>query len=212
MATKTKEAPTLSPKMSAVALVAAMAGKAQSKKGSREAKPTAVDPSMDATIEQWINADQEEAKWKSIKATAEAQLLEFGRKARVAACRKIGKVESTIRLNGKLNMTAKCQYSKIPIGSEDKLREVFGDSYDQYFLTKTDLSLNEAAVNDPQVLQELVEAIGADKFNAWFTALQVIEVTESFHTDVTLKPAIEEKAKPLIESEIIKPYKASFRQ
>ena len=212
MATKVKEKEpaAMSIKASAASIVAAMAAKAKPKGGSDTL--TAQSSAIEPIIVQWENAKKEEEKWASLRKTCEAQLLMHGRSMRLEACRRVGRVESTISLNGKLKMTAKNQYSKIDMAHADKLREVFGEAFPQYFHVNTDMKLTEKAADDETILTQIIEAIGAENFQAWFDATQHIAVTESFHTDLTLKPAVEALAAPLIQNEIIKPYSPSFKQ
>lgn len=195
----------------ALDLIAGLAKRAPAKKGARPAKPEITEPGLDAAIDQWIAADKEVDKWEGVKTTAEAQILAFARPARLDVCRGMGKVESTVRLNNKVVMTAKCQYSKVAAEHMDALREAFPERFDTYFKLRTRLELLPSATEDPAILQALVDALGPDRFAAVFAVTQYGEVTETFHSDYTLKADVQAAAEPFIESEVVKPYKPSLR-
>lgn len=195
-----------------MALLAGMAQQTEKKKGGKDVKPQITEPAMDAAIAQWIEADKEAKKWDGIRTTAEAQILAFAAPARLTECRRMGKVESTVRVNGKLNMTQKCQYCAVSMQHLPALKEAFGADADRYFKPRTKLELTEAAAEDKELLAKLIEALGPAKFAASFSVKQFAEVTEAFHGDFTLKPAVEAKARPFMESEIVKAYKPTLRQ
>lgn len=193
-----------------MAILAGMAQQSEKKKG-KEAKPQISEPAMDATIAQWIEADKEIKKWDGIRTTAEAQILAFAAPARLAECRRMGKVESTVRLNGKVSMTQKCQYCSVAATQLPALKEAFGPAADRYFQSKLQLSVTEAAAADKALLGKLIAALGPEEFAKAFAVKQVIEVGEAFHSDFTLNPEIEAKARPFMDTEAIKAYKPSLR-
>jgi hypothetical protein len=121
-------------------------------------------------------------------------------------------VESTVRVNGKLNVTQKCQYAVIPMQQLPSLREAFGADAERYFKPRTKLELTEAAVENRELLAKLIEALGPELFKASFSVKQYAEVTEAFHRDFTLQPDVEAKARPFLDMEAIKAHKASLRQ
>ncbi len=195
-----------------MALLAGMAQQTEKKKGSKDAKPQLTEPAMDAAISQWLEADREVKKWEGIRTTAEAQILAFAAPARLAECRRLGRVESTVRINGKLNMTQKCQYCAVGMPQLPAIKAAFGPDADRYFKTRTKLELTEAAAEDQELLGKLIEALGPEKFAGSFAVKQFAEVTETFHTDFTLKSDVEAQARPFMDTEAIKPYKPALRQ
>ncbi|MGE5607798.1 MAG: hypothetical protein ACM359_00945, partial [Bacillota bacterium] len=126
-----------------LALLAGMAQQTEKKKGKSAEKPAVNDASLDGSIGQWMEADKEVKKWEGIRTTAEAQILAFAAPARLAECRHMGKVESTIRLNGKVNMTQKCQYCVVPMQQLPGLTAAFGTDADRYFKPRMKLELTE---------------------------------------------------------------------
>jgi hypothetical protein len=197
--------------MDPMALLAAMAQQTE-KKGGRDANPQVHEPAMDAAISQWIEADKEAKKWDGIRTTAEAQILAFATRARLAECRRMGKVESTVRINGKISMTQKCQYCAVGMQQLPAIKEAFGADADRYFKPRTKLELTEAAAEDKELLGKLIKALGPKVFARSFTVKQFAEVTETFHNDFTLKAEVEAKAGPFLEREALKAYKPSLRQ
>ncbi len=195
-----------------MALLAGMAQQTEKKKGKSAEKPAVNDASLDGSIGQWMEADKEVKKWEGVRTTAEAQILAFAAPARLSECRRMGKVESTIRINGRVNMTQKCQYCVVAMQQLPAIKEAFGTDADRYFKPRTKLELTEAAAEDKELLAKLIEALGPEKFAASFAVKQFAEVTEAFHTDFTLKPEVEAKARPFMEMEALKAYKPTLRQ
>lgn len=191
----------------ASALLASMAKSAPKKTSGSKPKEGISNDALNSAIDKWIEADKEVRKWDGIKTTLHAQITGFAKPARLEACRSAGKVESTVTVNGRLNFSQKCQYSKIPAEHQEELTKAFGfKDAANYFKLRTTLSLKPEAVEDAELLGKLIEVLGEDGFAKAFTALQHLEVTETFHADYTLKPAVEKKAQPFLDSEVIKPY------
>lgn len=191
------------------ALLAGMAQKPKAK--GKTAKPCLTDPTLDGQVALWMDANQKEKEWESIKATAEAQILAFAATARLESCRQMGRAESTFLVNGKLAMTQKCQYSAVPMEAMPALQEAFGAEAGRYFVEKTELALTPAAVADKEVLRALIAALGPARFAECFTVKKSVAVTETFHHDFTLKPEVEAKARDFMDQDIIKPYKPSLK-
>jgi hypothetical protein len=191
------------------ALLAGMAQKPKAK--GKGAKPALTDATLDRQVALWMEASLKEKEWESIKVTAEAQILAFAARARLDACRQMGRMESTFIVNGRLAMTQKSQYSAVPLESLPALQETFAEEAGRYFVEKTELALTPAAVADKEVLKTLIAALGPAKFAECFTVKKSAAVTETFHHDFTLKPEVEAKARDFIDQGIIRPYKPSIK-
>jgi hypothetical protein len=168
-------------------------------------------PELEETIDRWTEAKQQRDRFEAIMADAEAQILAEGSRARLDACRRSGKVESSVRINSRVTMTQKCQYSPVPMEAAARLDEAFGHSRAVYFTVATEAKLTEAAVNDAALLDDIMEALGPARFAQAFTVKQVLKPSEAFHTDFTLKPEVEQRAQELMQDQTIKAYKPSLR-
>lgn len=208
MFTPAAEAPPPSP-VSAAALLASMA--TQPTTGHKSSTPAASIPELTEDIDAWARAKAQLDQAEAAMRDAEAKIIERGSKARLEACRRMGKVESSVRINGRVTLTQKCQYSPIPMEAADRLDEAFGHARSHYFVVSTEAKLTDAAVNDAALMEDILGAIGPGRFAAAFQVKQVFKVSEAFHNDYTLKPEIQERAAGLIEDQTIKPYKATLR-
>ena len=61
------------------------------------------------------------------------------------------------------------------------------------------------------MLAALLNALGRDRFAACFKIARHVEVMEAFHNDLTLRPEVEETARPFLDDERVKPYKPTLR-
>lgn len=194
----------------AASLLASMAAAAPTK-GGKSATPAVSLPELESTIDRWAEAKSQRDRFEAIMADAEAQIIAEGTRARLEACRRAGKVESSVRINGRVTMTQKCQYSAVPMEAAGRLDEAFGHSRAVYFTVATDAKLTDAAVNDAGLLEDIMKAIGPARFAQAFQVKQVFKPSEAFHTDYTLRPEIEARAAELVQDQTIKPYKPSLR-
>lgn len=98
--------------------------------------------------------------------------------------------ESTVRVpagNGgdALKVTYISKYSKIPLELEEHLRGLVGAvKFDTYFKPTASLELKKEVADDPdrlmQVIEAIAEAIGPERFTAWFESTQGLYPSRSF--------------------------------
>lgn len=191
-----------------LAMVAGMA----TTKPKKDAKPEVSDPSLDGLIEKRIEQKRALDDAEAALMTTDDQLIAAIGPKRLEACRRMGKVESSVRVNKKLTLTQKAQYCEIPQEREADLAAAFGEKARVYFPARVSLSLTDEAAQDEGVLQALVDALGPERFGQVFKAKRTLVVSEAFHTDVTLSEEVEQLAAPFLADQTIKPYRATLKQ
>ena len=197
---------------SPLAFIESMAGNgAATGKKAKKQKLGFHDPALDTDIQQFVNADREVTKWESVRQTTEARILARAVPARLDLCRSEGKLESSIRVNDVLLMTQKCQYSKIPADRLPELGEAFGDDSERYFIPRLNITLTPEASANEADLGKLIRALGPDEFRRVFKVERWAEVSETFHSDFTLRPEVQETALPFVDEEVIRSYKPTLR-
>jgi hypothetical protein len=98
------------------------------------------------------------------------------------------KYESSVKVGAgdgaSLRVTYSRRCTKLPASKEDELRGILGDEYDRFFRPVAKVALKKAVAEDPdrlaEVVTELAEALGADKFSAIFDVEQTIEPSDAF--------------------------------
>ncbi len=193
---------------------AMLAGMASDQAGAKKKGSTALQlsaPELQPHIDRWKAAKAQRDTAEAIMTSEEDQIISTAAPMRLEACRRAGRVESTAKINGAISMTQKCQYTKISAEHADTLDQVFGDARPRYFTERLSIALTDEAAADEQVLSDLVEALGPDRFRQVFKVARWLEPTESFHSDYTLRADVQEQARELVSAEIVKPYKPSLR-
>jgi len=192
-------------------LLKQMAGASKKPAAKRKQdKPEVNDPALDQQIDTWTEARREAARHKSLADTAEAQILAAALPAYREACRQAGRHEASAKVNGRLLMTAANRYSAIPQDQEAELQATFGDDFDRYFKSSMRIALTDEAAADEAFLARLIEALG-DEFARRFVVTRTLTPTEALHLDMVMRPEVEERARPFVESEVIKPAKPSLK-
>lgn len=197
-------------RLSAMGLLADMA-QDQAKGKSKSTAIQVSAPQIQPSIERWKAAKAAMDSAKATMTAEEDQIITVAQPLRLAWCAKQGKVESTVRINGALSMTQKCQYSPIATEHAAALDDAFGHAREQYFKDGLSIALTDEAAQNEEVLGDLIAALGPDRFRQVFKVSRWIEPTEVFHTDYTTKPEVQQRAAELIEAQIVKPYKPSLR-
>ncbi len=196
-----------------MALLSGMAASAPAKKGKDKLAFT--DPALAPHVAGFIDADQKADEWASVRDTHAAQIRAVAGPGRLAACRRAGRVESSLVVNGALTFSQKNQFCPVDPANLPALGDAFGEAAGRYFLPTMDVSLTPEVTGDPEALKALVgvllSALGAERFRASFKVVQRVKVSESFYDDWTLNPAVQATADPFIQSEVIKPYQPTLR-
>jgi hypothetical protein len=186
------------------------AGKAPAKGKKKAEKLAASLPDINPHIDRFLEAAREAETWESRRVTEEQQILAAAAPERLRLCRESGRFESSVTVNDRLLMTQTCVYSAIPADHEADLREAFGADAGRYFKVDLKIALTPEAAKDDAFLARLIEAMGPE-FAARFTVARTVKPTEEFHRDYTLRADVQEKARPFVETEVIKANKPSLR-
>lgn len=132
----------------------------------------------------WLDAKKREKTAKADLKKNETDLIEAASNARVEHCTRAGKYESSHKVvhdDNKITVKFPNRYSKIDCEHEEDLREIYEDDYNQYFKEKTEAIMTQAAVEDEEFIQTIMDAIGEEKFSRYFNVNSHIEVVKSYH-------------------------------
>lgn len=178
-----------------LALVAAAAKKPTTKAKKKGTPIVEVkDPAVLKALESWKEHKQKEKTAKSNRELAEAILLPVCMEARRELIQRDGAHTSSVKVNGEVTLKTNKRYSKVPTESAAELEEVFGeDGYERLFHVHTDIKLSERAAQDPEVLQKLIEAVGAENFQSIFDVEQYIAPNDILVTERDLVPQVAEQ-------------------
>jgi len=178
---------------------------------SKSKTPTITVPGIDKDVAAFLKAKQDSKNAAAAQATAEEEIMPKALAARIKELRALGRFESAVVLNEALLLVTQNKYSKVPTDAKDALEKAFGDEMDKLVKKVTEISLSEKAVNDPDGLKRIIEAIGIDKFKDYLVVEQYYVPTEALHHGIVMDEKIEAKAKGLLEQGILKPTKPSLR-
>lgn len=190
-------------------LASAAASKPASK--SKSKTPEITVSGIDKDVAAFLKAKQDSKNAEAAMKTAEEAIMPKALAARISELRALGRFESAVVLNKALLLVTQNKYSKVPVDAADVLEKAFGDEMDKLVKKVTEISLSEKAVNDPEGLKRIIEAIGIDKFKDYLVVEQYFQPTEALHHGIVMDEKIEAKAKPLLEQKILKPTKPSLR-
>lgn len=116
---------------------------------------------------------------------------------------------SSIKVAGstsEIMFTWKDAYSKIPLEDEEKLRQIVGADYSNYFDKKLKIEVREEVGEDK--LKELISAIGAEKFAEYFQVEQWVTPKKRYTTEYY--SSFEKDVRKQLET-VVRQYKPSLR-
>jgi hypothetical protein len=95
-----------------------------------------------------------------------------------------GDIEATI--------SWKDAYSKVPIEKAEEIRELTGEKFEDYFKEINEIVVKEDVAANPELLEELIKAVGPDTFSKYFNVAQHIKPTTRFTEERhrTLSPKV----------------------
>lgn len=178
---------------------------------SKSKTPEVQITSLDAEVQKWLKAKQDEENAKAAKGQAEEKILPAALDARKKSCREAGSFESSIVVNQAVLVSTQNKYSPIDLDKEEELKKAFGDDWEKYFTQTTEIALTAKATSDPDTLRKIIEAVGVEKFKEFLDVSQVFKPTEALHHGITMDDKIDAKAQKLVDAGILKPYKASVK-
>ena len=95
-----------------------------------------------------------------------------------------GNIEATI--------SWKDAYSKIPVDKIDEIKDLIGDKYEEFFKEVNEIVVKEDVASNPNLLEELIKAVGPDTFSKYFDVAQHVKPTTRFTEERhrTLSPEV----------------------
>ena len=163
--------------------------------GSKKGKSTMAVVALPETddikeaVKAWREAKADEKTANSLRKQQEEILKPASAEAYENFCRKEGKHHSSVKVQvGSITpMTYVTQekYSAISLDNGEKLKQIFGDSFERFFKLVTEIKLSEKAMSDiDPILEKIVEAVGGEeKFLDLFDVTQQFKPTQHLHHD-----------------------------
>lgn len=83
-------------------------------------------------------------------------------------------------------------YSKIPIDKIDEIKGLVGEKYDEFFKEVNEIVVKDDVASNPNLLEELIKAVGPDTFSKYFDVGQHVKPTTRFTEERhrTLSPEV----------------------
>lgn len=198
-------------KLNVGSILAKAASKTESKP-SKSKNPVIELPEQKGAIKEWLDAAKDLKDAESRKATAEEKILPAAEKARIDACRRDGKYYSSVKVEDLITVSVQNRYSPINTADFPAIEDLFGEKASDFFATKTEISLTDAALNDEKIIEKLINAVGEENFKTFFNVKQNVFPTEVFHEQSAVNAELGKKADALKANGILKPYKAAVKQ
>ncbi len=198
-------------KLNVGSILAKAASKTESKP-SKSKNPVIELPEQKTAIKDWLKAASDLKDAEARKATAEESILPAAEKARIEACRRDGKYYSSVKVEDLVTISVQNRYSPINTSDFPAIEDLFGEKASDFFSTKTEIKLTDAALNDEKIIEKLINAVGEDNFKTFFEVKQSVVPTEIFHEGSAVNAEIGKKADALKANGILKPYKAAVKQ
>jgi hypothetical protein len=187
---------------------------AKKKAGSKsKSKTPEVDrPDLNEAIDKWTEGSKMEKDGKALKAQAEGVILPEAEEERVKVSGDDGSYHSSVKINGKITVSVQSRYTTIDTDHEEKIREVVGDKYDEFFKEDTKVSLKPSLLEDEDAMGKIIDAVGEENFERFFDVKQSIVPTRAFHEQRSTNKEIREMFEELNDEGIVKPYKAAVKR
>ena len=185
------------------------AGKKTTK--SKSTTPAVQRDDLDAAIDKWLEADKMMKDGKALKEQAETVLLPDVEDERIKSCLADGEHHSSTKVNGKITVSTKNAYSKIPTDAEEEIKEIVGDKFDIWFKETSKIEITPAALADEKFLGKIMEAVGED-FERYFKVDENLVPTEIFHKNRSVDPEAKKAFEELQAEGLVKPYKAAVKR
>lgn len=191
------------------------AAKASKGKGKDDVPVIEVsDPGVQAKMRIWAESKKAVDLADAKKKAMEAELADFARPHHEAVVLRDRKVGASIKLNSGSDIITiainKNQWSKIDSNNVDRLKEIFGEDYNDCFVPKTEIELTPEALTDTEILKKLILAVGADKFTTYFKVTKTVVPTQRAYEGQYLDPDIKAKMDLAKNEDLVKQYAPAF--
>lgn len=188
------------------------AAKTDSGSKSKSKTPTIDRPDLNDAIDKWLEASKMEKDAKALKEQAEGVILPEAEDERVKASMGGGECQSSVKINDKITVSVQSRYTTISTENEEKIRNVVGDKYDEFFKEKTEVSLKASLLEDEEAMGKIVAAVGEENFAKFFDVKQNIVPTKAFHEQRATSKTVQEMFNKLNDEGVVKPYKAAVKK
>jgi hypothetical protein len=184
-------------------------------KKSKSTTPVVELEELSDQVKTWVEAKKNEKDAKARLSGAGEEIKPVAEEARRKICMDTGNYASSVKIKAggeTITMSTKNAYSKIPTEQAPQLDEIFGEDKDKFFKEKMTIALTDAAMNDEEIVNKLVEAVGAENLAKYFDIKQFIEPTEALHTQRSTDAKVAAMADRAINEGVLRPYSPSFRK
>ena len=174
--------------------------------------PEFADESLGPNIESFYDAKKNEKTAKARSRKAEQLILEKAESRRGEWCSSQGRYESSVKMEaGGQKVTVKFpnRYSKISTDELDALQEIFEGDTDRYFQEKTTVELTPEALGDEAFVEQIMEALGEEKFGRYFNVEEHLEVSKHYHENRVTDPKLGAKHQEAVDAGLVRPTKPS---
>ena len=197
-----------------LALVSA-AAKGKEKKKSKSKTPIieVTDEKVGAAMVGWKDAKEREKDANAERKMLEEVILPLGVEERRDLIQGTKEHVTSVKLKTDdvtITMKTSKAYSAISPDIEDDLEEIFGDDYERLFVTHTAIQFKEAFTSDPETLQKVIEAVGADRFAEVFDVTQTIKPTDVLIVERDANKKVAAMHDKAVEQGLLKPFKPAF--
>lgn len=186
------------------------ASKAPVKK--KDDKPHFDVPELNDALNDWLEAKKMQQDGKALQQKAENDILEEAETRRLSKSLEDHKNYSTVVINDKVMVNTKNAYKAISDDDIAELRDTFGADADRFFRQKMSISFNEEGMQNEELINKVIEAVGEENLAKYFDIKQVYVPTEAFHDERSTNPEIAAKAQEVISEGLVSPYKAAVRK
>lgn len=217
-------------KKAAGGLLGAMARKAPVETASKSDTPIVEIPNVPENkqaLEKLIGAKKQKQQAESVMEQQEEILGPVCSEARKKNIMETQKFSNSVKVKLKgddtlptVNYQTSSKYTVIPVTSQEKIQEAYGDLYEKCFdvITKIEATpagmkaIEETQADENGLLNKIVAACGGlEQFEKLFKVQQTLEPTEFLHQQGVMDSKIAKIHEKCIADQLYKPYKASFR-
>jgi hypothetical protein len=183
-----------------------MAKKAPAAK-KKSSKPELEAENLHQNIADFLDAKKQAKTAKANVARSEGAIIEAAEKARIDGCTRSGKYESSLKVSastGTVTVKFPNRYSKIDSGDEDALKEVYGEAdYERYFGEQTDVTMTQAGQDDEKFIEDMIEALGEEKFGRYFDVTSHIAPKKTYHEQRVLDKQLAAKHQDAVDQGLV---------
>lgn len=197
-----------------MSLLKRMAKKAKAPAKKKGAKPLLEAEELHQNIGDFLEAKKQQKTAKANIARAEGAIIEAAAQARIDNCTRTGKYESSQKVGastGTVTVKFPNRYSKIDPADEDALKEVYGeDQFERYFGEQTEVTMTQAAMDDEDFIETMMETLGEEKFGRYFDVSSHIAPKKNYHEARVLDKELAEKHQEAVDQGLVSCTKPSL--